>query len=95
MQHYWSDNQVSVTINFNEEEAKDIGRALECYEHRLKSVSFLPTSNHGYVQAPYEPITKEEYEVMRIGLQSYSFNTNTHDSDEKFCDGASCEIEIK
>lgn len=95
MQYYWSDNQVSVTVNFKEEEAKDIEKVLECYETRLKSVSFLPTSNHGYKQAPYEPITKEEYEVMKIGLKPYSFNHNTHDSEEKFCDGAACEIEVK
>ena len=95
MQYYWADNQVSVTINFKEEEANDIQKALECYETRLKSVSFLPTSNHGYKQAPYEPITKEEYEVMKIGLKQYTFSTNTHDSDEKFCDGATCEIEVK
>ena len=92
MQYYWSDNQVSVTINFKQEEAKDIEKALELYENRLKSVSFLPTSNHGYKQAPYEPITKEQYEIMKIGLRQYTFDTDTHDSEEKFCDGVTCTV---
>ncbi len=63
-QRYWSDNQVSITITFKEEEANQIKYILECYEDKLKSVSFLPIKEHGYKQTPYEEITKEQYEEI-------------------------------
>ena len=94
MQYYWADNQVSVTINFNEEEAKDIQKALELYESKLKSVSFLPISKHGYKQAPYEPITKKEYEEKQSVLKPFKFTSNTHDSDDEFCDSGKCLVQV-
>ena len=62
MQKYWADNQVSITVHFTEEEAKDIPLALEIYQHHLKSVSFLPYDPHKvYMLAPYEEISATEY----------------------------------
>ena len=63
-QHYWADNSVSVTVTFKPNEANQIKDALEMYETRLKAVSFLKHEETGYKQAPYEPITKEQYEEM-------------------------------
>ncbi len=63
-QYYWADNSVSVTVTFKPEEAEQIKDALEMYESRLKAVSFLKYEKTGYKQAPYEPITKEEYDSM-------------------------------
>jgi ribonucleoside-triphosphate reductase (thioredoxin) len=65
-QQFWSDNSVSVTITFKPEEAGDIKNALELYEDRLKSVSFLPLSEHGYKQAPYEAIV-DFYNCSKCG----------------------------
>ncbi len=61
MQYYWSDNAVSVTVNFKDTEANQIKGALEHYETRLKTVSFLPLEDHGYVQAPYITINESTY----------------------------------
>ena len=63
-QHYWADNSVSITVTFQPHVANQIKSALEMYETRLKAVSFLRYEETGYVQAPYEPITKEQYEDM-------------------------------
>jgi ribonucleoside-triphosphate reductase len=63
-QHYWADNSVSVTVTFKPDEAPQIKDALEMYETRLKAVSFLKYEETGYEQAPYEPITKEQYETL-------------------------------
>ena len=61
MQHYWADNQVSITVTFNpEQESRDIPNALEMYESKLKVVSFLPSRDHSYKQAPYQEITEKE-----------------------------------
>lgn len=92
MQQYWADNQVSVTVTFKPEEARDIKYALELYETRLKGVSFLPIEDHGYAQAPYEEITKEEYEKFMSGIRPISAETLAHEETSKFCDGESCTI---
>lgn len=63
-QYYWADNSVSITVTFKPEEADQIKPALELYETRLKAVSFLRHEETGYVQAPYEAITKKKYEKM-------------------------------
>jgi adenosylcobalamin-dependent ribonucleoside-triphosphate reductase len=97
MQRYWADNQVSITVTFKPEEAKDIKHALELYEVRLKGVSFLPLSNHGYAQAPYETITQGYYEArMAVVTPILSENGTsiTHDQTDRFCDGDACAVQF-
>jgi len=92
-QHYWADNSVSVTVTFKGEEAGDLKTALEMYETRLKAVSFLRYQETGYVQAPYEPITREQYEEMSSKITPIQrFNTNEGGAGTKFCDGEYCEF---
>lgn len=93
IQEYWADNQVSVTISFSPDEAKDIKNALELYETRLKGVSFLPKKDHGYEQAPYIPISKEDYEIMVENLKKIrKIKKDTHEITEKYCDSDSCVL---
>jgi hypothetical protein len=92
LQHYWADNQVSVTITFKKKEAKDIAPALELYQSRLKSVSFLPEEEHGYVQAPYITLTKEEYEEASSKLKPLVLKGDTNEMIDAFCDGDACLI---
>jgi ribonucleoside-triphosphate reductase len=96
MQQYWADNQVSVTVTFNKEtEGKSIKPALELYETRLKSVSFLPLQDHKYKQAPYQEITEQEYEEYTSQLKPMNFKKEIVENIEqggKFCDGDSCLI---
>jgi intein/homing endonuclease len=93
-QRYWSDNQVSITITFQQEEARDIKHVLEAYEDKLKSVSFLPIKEHGYKQAPYEEITKEKYEEMISTITPITTLDKTQDRalGEVFCDSDKCEV---
>jgi ribonucleotide reductase alpha subunit len=95
IQHHWADNQVSVTVTFNPSEAKDIQRALEFYETRLKSVSFLPVDGGGYKQAPYTEIDKDTYEKLAAKLKPYDLATITHDTTDAFCDGDKCIMPSK
>ena len=97
MQHSWADNQVSATITFNRHEIKDIATCLSLYETRLKSISLLPVSEHGYAQAPYEEITEEQYQQMMSNMnmpltEAMALVENRHEMDDKFCDGDSCTI---
>ncbi len=92
-QKYWSDNQVSITITFTPEEADQIERVLECFEDKLKAVSFLPIKEHGYKQAPYEKISKEKYEEMSSKLKPLNLSSTADRAiGEKFCDSDSCEV---
>jgi hypothetical protein len=87
-QHYWADNAVSVTVTFKENEADQIKSALEMYETRLKAVSFLRYQETGYEQAPYESITKKEYEKMSKKIKPIQrIKTNIAGQGTKFCDG--------
>jgi len=93
LQEYWADNQISVTVSFTKEEAKDIKSVLELYETRLKGVSFLPQSEHGYKQAPYIPITEEEYKEMKGSVKKLALKgKDTHEVTDKFCTTDVCEI---
>ena len=95
VQQYWADNQVSVTVTFKKEEAGDIKHALELYETRLKGVSFLPLDDHGYEQAPYEEITKEEYEKRVGNIRPILTNGDIdHDQTERFCTTDACMLDL-
>jgi hypothetical protein len=97
MQAQWADNQVSVTVSFAQSEAKDIATCLATFDDQLKSISMLPLSEHGYVQAPYESITEAEYNQLaaRITMLDLS-GQDAHDIDaeDKFCSGDSCQIDF-
>ena len=95
MQHWWADNSVSVTITVSEAERADLATALSMNDARLKSVSILPLNDHGYKQAPYQEITKEQYEklmskITPIGSQQPG--ASAHDIDESGCTNDSCTI---
>lgn len=94
MQHYWADNSVSVTITFDpEREASQIEQALRMYETKLKAVSFLPYNTHGYKQAPYEAITKEQYEDMAKDIIPMLMRGASFQGiGEKYCDGDKCVV---
>jgi adenosylcobalamin-dependent ribonucleoside-triphosphate reductase len=65
IQTIWSDNSVSCTIYYKKEELEDIKKWLkDNYKDSIKSVSFLLHKDHGFQQAPYEEITKEQYEEL-------------------------------
>jgi len=92
-QHYWADNSVSITVTFKPEEASQIKDALEMYETRLKAVSFLRYEETGYEQAPYEPITKEQYEDMiKNVIPIQRIENDEGGVGTKFCSNDTCEV---
>ncbi len=94
-QTYWCDNNVSITVTFKPEESIDVVRVLEAFEDRLKAISFLPLKDHGYEQAPYEEITKEQYESMTANLKPLDLSSlSIHASGDRhnYCDGDKCLV---
>jgi len=99
LQEYWADNQVSCTIQFDQEtEGHMLPHALNFFQYRLKGISFLPklkAGHHVYTQLPYEEITEEKYNELIGGIKvlgtDKSPNKNASDPKaENFCDGDKC-----
>lgn len=85
-QHF-VDNAVSVTVTFDPEtEGRDVERLVASYAGKLKSMSMLPRSNHGYVQAPEEAIDETEYQRRIADLGELDWGSFRDDGqDEQFC----------
>jgi len=101
IKNYWTDHNPSVTIEYQPQEFMALGARL--YDHYwsiAQGLSFLPRSEHVYKQAPYEEITKEEYE-RRVAafpvidwskLSDYEKQDTTKSSQTFACSGNSCEL---
>jgi hypothetical protein len=93
LQTKWSDNSVSVTVYYRLEELDEIKEWMkEHYENSLKTVSFLLHNEHGFDQAPYEEITKEEYQKMASKLKPMVGVESGDVLNELECAGGSCPI---
>lgn len=95
MQKHYADNCVSATIYFDKEkDGPDVEKMLAMFIPNLKSVSMLPHSGHGYAQAPYTPITEEEYNKRKddIKIIDYKKVKNNVPVGSKFCSGDTCEL---
>ena len=65
LQTVWSDNSVSCTIYYRLHEIDEIKKWLgNNFRYNVKTCSFLLHNDHGFVQAPFEEITKEKYEEL-------------------------------
>lgn len=95
LQTVWSDNAVSVTIYYKQEELDGIKAWLkENYNTSLKSVSFLLHSEHGFIQAPYEEISEMEYLNMASKVSPITMievdDNEMADTDE--CSTGACPV---
>jgi len=99
LQTWWADQSVSSTLTFKPEEAKLIPDMLKRY--KFKSTSMLPYADHGYAQAPYEPITEERYNEMMAVIKFWPSDTSFREYreqrdmeilDQTDCEGGACPI---
>ena len=98
-QRHWCEHKPSVTISVKDDEWMDVGAWVWRYFDEISGISFLPHSDHTYVQAPYQDATKEEYnELLKKTPKSIDWTTfieeddNTEGSQTLACTGGSCEI---
>lgn len=95
MQTEWSDNSVSVTAYYKKEDLPRLRKYLEeNFKDGFKTLSFLLYSGHGFEQAPFEPITKEEY--LKISSQVTPITSADVDEDDVSgvdeCAGGACPV---
>mgnify|MGYP000091340240 CR=1 FL=1 len=97
-QDHWCEHKPSVTINYKDSEYVEIGNWVWNNFNEISGVSFLPSSDHVYQQAPYEEITAEEYKNLKAGMPDVNFTNfneevdNTVSSQELACVAGACEI---
>ena len=94
LQKNWSDNSVSCTVYYNKEDLEDIKNYLvENYKENFKTLSFLLYQGHGFIQAPYETITEEQYyESIKNTKPITSVEVNEDDFDLQDCESGACPI---
>ena len=96
----WTEHNPSVTVSLHEKEWLDVGAWVFNNFEYLSGVSFLPAVDHVYKQAPYEEITKEEYEKLEKkmpeiywpGLSVYESSDTTTGTQELACTAGSCDV---
>jgi ribonucleoside-triphosphate reductase len=98
---HWCEHKPSVTINYKDDEFLGVGQWVWNNFDILSGISFLPMDNNIYPQAPYEKITKEEYDLLlkRIpenvdwnDLNKYELEDNTTGTQTMACTGNVCEM---
>jgi len=97
---FWCEHNPSTTVYVKENEWLKIGAWV--YEHfnEIGGVSFLPYSDHIYKQAPFQPITKEQYDeaVRTFPIIDWSELTKLEKDDrtlgaqELACSSGQCEL---
>jgi ribonucleoside-triphosphate reductase len=100
-QDHWCEHKPSATIYVKEDEWLDVGAWIYRNFDKVSGLSFLPNSEHIYQQAPYQDITKAEYEewlkkmpanVDWTRLSDYEKTDHTTGTQELACSSGVCEI---
>jgi ribonucleoside-diphosphate reductase alpha chain len=63
-QRDWCEHKPSITVSVKEDEWMEVGAWVYKNFDEVSGISFLPHSDHTYKQAPYQEVTKEEYEDL-------------------------------
>ena len=63
-QRAWCEHKPSITVSVKEDEWMEVGAWVYKNFDEVSGISFLPHSDHSYKQAPYQEVTKEEYESL-------------------------------
>ena len=100
-QREWCEHKPSVTVSVKEDEWMDVGAWVYANFEEVAGISFLPALDHVYKQAPYQEITKKQYDeavskmpknIDFTHLSAYENEDNTTGSQELACTGNSCEL---
>jgi ribonucleoside-diphosphate reductase alpha chain len=91
-------NNVSATVSVQENEWEQVGNWMWKNKETFNGLSVLPYFGGSYMQAPFEDITKEQFDEMAQHLhnidlsQIVEFSDDTALMDQAACAGGACEI---
>jgi ribonucleoside-triphosphate reductase (thioredoxin) len=97
----YTEHNPSVTVSVGDDEWVKTANWLYENWDILGGLSFLPRSDHQYRLAPYEEITKDQYEALAVQLPDidfaeivgYEHEDKTQGAKELACVGGVCEID--
>lgn len=100
VQTNWCEHNVSMTVYVKDSEWFEVGNWVYQNWDIVNGISFLPYDGGNYQQAPYEEITKEQYEKLLekslkidyTQLSRYEQEDNTEGAKSYNCTGDRCEI---
>jgi ribonucleoside-diphosphate reductase alpha chain len=95
----WNFHNVSCTVSYKEEERDLVKRIMWTNRESYNGISLLPHDGGTYVQAPFEEITKEQYEklaaeIPQVDLYDVTYGKQTKDERATVlaCVGDSCTL---
>ena len=97
-QKHWTEHNPSITVYYKDDEFLNIGAWIYNNFSDVSGVSLLPHSDHVYKQAPYQEITKEEYDNFVASFPSIDWGNLNEEEDtttgtqELSCAAGVCEI---
>jgi len=100
-QDNWCEHKPSVTISVREHEWLDVGSWVWKNFETVSGIAFLPYADHSYQQAPYQEITKKEYNkwlkkttdsIDWSLITEYEKEDSTENTKELACSAGVCEI---
>lgn len=102
LQDHWCEHKPSATINVKEEDWMDVGAWVYKNFDSVSGISFLPYDGGSYKQAPYQELSKEDWEawvnehptpdIDWAKLQEFEKEDSTTGSQEFACSGNVCEV---
>jgi ribonucleoside-diphosphate reductase alpha chain len=98
-QRHWCEHKPSVTISVQEHEWLDVGAWVWKHFDEVSGISFLPYDGGTYRQAPYETVTKEQYEELLSVMPKTidwnmfkEFDDTTEGMQQLACTANGCEL---
>ena len=97
-QKHWTEHNPSITVYYRDNKFLDIGAWIYNNFSDVSGVSLLPHSDHVYKQAPYQEITKEEYDTFVESFPSIDWGNLKEEEDtttgtqELSCLAGACDI---
>jgi ribonucleoside-diphosphate reductase alpha chain len=97
-QKHWTEHNPSITVYYKDDEFLNIGAWIYNNFSDVSGVSLLPHSDHVYKQAPYQEITKEEYDTFVASFPVIEWGNLKEEEDtttgtqELSCTAGACEV---
>ena len=100
-QRHWCEHKPSITVSVKEDEWMEVGAWVYKHFDEVSGISFLPYSEHTYVQAPYQEVDEAAYnellakmpkEIQWQALSLYELEDSTTGTQALACVSGECEI---
>lgn len=100
-QDFYTEHKPSITVYYRDDEFLEVASWMWNNFDSISGISLLPYNDHTYKQAPYQEITKEEYNELLQKMPEFDWEAaaafeldtdSTTGSQELACVGGSCEL---